>query len=124
MIRFTKIFIAVSIIFLFVLPAFANKTSVEIDAPSAVKKGETITIKINVSHSGNNFIHHTSWVYVKAGGKEIGRWEYSMFNKPENENFTKEVKLTVTEDVEIEAEGNCNIHGSAGKKTQKISVKE
>jgi desulfoferrodoxin (superoxide reductase-like protein) len=123
MIRFTNIFIAVSIVFLFVFPVFADKTSVEIDAPSAVKKGDTITIKIKVTHNGNNFMHHTSWVYVKAGGKEIGRWEYSMTNLPENENFTKEVTYTVTEPVELEAEGNCNIHGSAGKKTLKISVK-
>ena len=49
MIRFTKIFIAVSIVFLFVLPAFANKTSVAIDAPSVVKKGDIITIKISYS---------------------------------------------------------------------------
>lgn len=104
-------------------PVFADKTTVEIDAPSAVQNGDTVTIKINVSHNGNNFLHHTNWVYLKAGGKEIGRWEYSMTSLPENEKFTKEVKFTVTEAVEIEAEGNCNIHGSAGKKIQKISVK-
>jgi desulfoferrodoxin (superoxide reductase-like protein) len=105
------------------MPLFADKTAVEIEAPSSVKKGDIITIKINVIHEGNNFLHYTNWIYVKAGGKEIGRWEYSMTSIPENEKFSKEIKFTVNESTDIEAEANCNIHGSAGKKVLKISVK-
>ncbi len=111
------------IIFCFCVHAFADKSSVEITAPEAAKKGETITIKVKVTHDGNNFLHYTDLVYIKAGGKEIARWEYSMFDRPEEEIFTKEVKFTVNKTVEIEAEANCNIHGSKGKKTVKISVK-
>ena len=105
------------------LAAFADKTSVEIEAPAAAKKGETVTIKIKVTHDGNNIFHYTNWVYVKVNGKEIKRWEYSMFSLPEDEVFTREITYTVSESVDIEAEGNCNIHGSTGKKTVRITVK-
>ena len=37
-----------------------------------------------------------------------------MGNRPEAAIFTKEVKLTVNEPLEIVAEANCNLHGSAG----------
>ena len=101
---------------------FANKSSVKIDIPAEVKKGEKILIKVTVSHNGNNVIHYTDWVYVKAGNKEIARWEYSMFSRPDSEVFTKEVTYTVKETVEIEAQANCNLHGSAGKGTVTVKV--
>lgn len=111
-------------LFLFMyMPLFADKTSVELDVPQTAKKGETITIKVRVTHDGNNIFHYTDWIYVKAGGKEIARWEYSMFSLPDDETFTKEVKYTVNETVEIEAEGNCNIHGSTGIKKATVTVK-
>jgi len=102
-------------------PLFANKTSVEIKAPESVKKGSEVTVTINVSHSGNNRFHHTEWVYVKADGKEIARWTFTGSDLPENENFTREVKLTVKADTVIESEGNCNRHGSNGVAT--ITIK-
>jgi desulfoferrodoxin (superoxide reductase-like protein) len=103
--------------------AFADKTTVTIEAPDTVKKGMEITIKINVTHRGNNFIHYTNWVYVKANGKEIARWEFSMGNRPEDEKFSKEVKYKITKPTEITAQGNCNIHGSSGPAVLKINVK-
>ncbi len=118
------IYISTILIFMMALPAFADKSSVEINAPEEVKKGETITIILKVTHDGNNFLHHTDWVYIKAGDREIARWDYSMFDTPENEIFTREVEYTVNEPVAIEAEAYCNIHGSAGKKTLNITVKD
>jgi desulfoferrodoxin (superoxide reductase-like protein) len=114
-------------IFLFCLiasPVFASKTSVTIDAPDKAAKGSEIKIKINVTHSGNNFIHHTDWVYVKVNGKEVGRWEFSSGKLPEGENFSREVsyKIEVDGPLTIEAEGDCNIHGSAGKVEKKIEI--
>jgi desulfoferrodoxin (superoxide reductase-like protein) len=103
--------------------AFANKTSVTIEAPDTVKKGAEITIKINVTHKGNNFIHYTNWVIVKVNGEEISRWDFSSGNRPENENFSREVKYTVKGPTEIFAEGHCNIHGSAGPSVLKLKVK-
>ncbi len=111
-------------VFLIASPLFANKTSVIIDAPDKAAKGSEIKIKINVTHSGNNFIHHTDWIYVKVNGKEIGRWEFSAGKLPENENFTREVsyKAEVSGQLVIEAEGNCNLHGSTGKVEKKIEI--
>lgn len=103
-------------------PAFANKTSVAIDAPDSAKKGDVVKIKITVTHSGNNFMHHTDWAYVKMNGKEAGRWEYSFHNLPEDKVFSKEVSYTVDGPFTIEAEGDCNIHGSEGKVTKNVKV--
>jgi desulfoferrodoxin (superoxide reductase-like protein) len=114
----------VSFFILFVLAttAFANKTAVSIESPQLVKKGTEITIKIAVSHSANNFFHYTNWVYIHANGKEIARWDFSSGNRPESNNFTREIKYTVNEKTEITAMGNCNIHGSAGEVKMLINV--
>lgn len=99
----------------------ANKTSVEIKAPAEAKKGQEITITINVKHSANSGMHHTNWVYVKVDGKEVKRWDYDKKNLPPSNVFTLEYKFTPTADCTIEAEGNCNLHGSAG--IQKATIK-
>ena len=90
-----------------------------IAAPDNAVKGSEITIKINVTHSANNFMHHTRWAYIKVNGKEIGRWEYPF----DANDFSKEVKVKVAGPLEIEAMSNCNIHGSTGAKTKTVSVK-
>jgi len=114
MFKYAGSIIIVALFVVCAVPVFANKTSVEIKAPESVKKGTEVTVVINVTHSGNNRFHYTDWVWVKADGKEIARWNYAGGNLPENENFTKEIKLTVNADTTIEAEGNCNRHGSNG----------
>jgi desulfoferrodoxin (superoxide reductase-like protein) len=105
-------------------PAFANKSSVAIDAPEKAVKGSVVKIKVTVTHSGNNFIHHTDWAYVKVNGKEVGRWEFSAGSLPESEIFSREIDYTVEGDgpITIEAEADCNIHGSAGKVEKKIEI--
>ena len=104
------------------VPAFANKSSVVIDAPAAAKRGEAVTITVNVSHHGNNFIHHTMWAYVKVNGEEVGRWEWK--NKHfESENFSRQVTVKAEKTLAIEAEASCNFHGSAGKKQATVEVK-
>ncbi len=109
--------------FLFLGIAFANKSSVSLTAPDSVPKGTEVTIKVNVAHSGNNMFHHTNWAYVNINGKEVARWKFSATNTPESENFTREIKYTVDEPAQIEAEANCNIHGSTGITKAGISVK-
>jgi len=99
---------------IFANPAVANKSSVQIVAPDNAAIGSEITIEIQASHNGNNFLHYTEWVYVKINGEEIKRWEFSNFNKPEDENFTRSITYTVTGPLEITAEASCNIHGSSG----------
>jgi len=122
-----KKFLATSI-FTFLLIAlssvqvFANETSVKIKAPEKVKKGTEVTIKIQVTHDGNNFLHHTNWVWVKVNDEEFKKWEYGGFSKPNEEDFTLELKLKVDETTTIEAKGNCNMHGSEGSDKVKITL--
>lgn len=109
---------------LFLAGAMANKTSVEIKAPSEVKAGTEVTIEINVTHSGNSKGHHTDWVYLKINGQEVQRWEYTKTKLPLTENFSIEYKVTADEMLTIEAEGHCNIHGSNGKKSAIVKISQ
>jgi desulfoferrodoxin (superoxide reductase-like protein) len=102
----------------------ADKSAVTLEVPDQAAKGTEVVVKLQVTHSANSFIHYTSWVQVKVNGKDTALWEYSMGNRPEGAAFTKEVKLTVNEPLEIVAEANCNIHGSAGPAKKKITLKE
>ncbi len=115
---FLVIFIAV-----FTIPVFANKSSVEITVPENVKKDSTVKIVVKVKHNVNISFHHTDWVVIKVNGKEIARWDYTKTKLPEKNEFVKEVEYKVTGPVEVEAQANCNLHGSAGIKTAKIGIK-
>ncbi len=104
--------------------SYANKSSVTISAPETAAKGSEVLVKLTITHSANNFFHYTNWVYLKANGKEIPRWDFSSSKRPEAAVFTREVKITVNEPLELTAEANCNIHGSAGPANWKILIKE
>lgn len=101
-------------LFLFSANLMANKTSVELSGPSGIKKGSDVTITIKVMHKGNSKMHHTDWVSLKINGQEVKRWEYNKENLPPDGNFTLEYKTTVTGDLNLEAQGHCNMHGSTG----------
>lgn len=118
----------VCILVLFILfslagPALANKSSVSIEGPQAVAKDTEATIRITVNHKGNSFIHYTQWLKVLVNQKEIARWDYTGSQKPEAEQFTKEIKVKADGNLEVTAEASCNIHGSAGPATFQITVK-
>jgi len=104
--------------------ALANKSSTTIEAPESVSKNSEIIIRVTVTHSANNFLHYTEWLRVMAGDKEIARWDFTRSQRPEGAVFTKEIKYTVEGNVEIKAEASCNIHGSKGPTTVKVTVKE
>ncbi|MDI6844946.1 MAG: desulfoferrodoxin family protein [Candidatus Saccharicenans sp.] len=104
------------------LPLLANKSAVKVEAPAAVKAGEEATIVIHVSHRGNSSLHYTNRLVVMANGKEIARWNFTSGNRPENEIFSREVKLKIEEETEIIAEATCNLHGSAGPASAKIKI--
>jgi desulfoferrodoxin (superoxide reductase-like protein) len=101
---------------------WANKTSVEVKAPAEVKAGTEITIVINVMHKGNSKGHHTDWVSLKINGKEVQLWKYEKETLPLTENFTIEYKYLAGEALNIEAQGHCNIHGSAGVNAVAVKV--
>jgi desulfoferrodoxin (superoxide reductase-like protein) len=95
--------------------AFANKTSVKVLVPDKIKMGDQITITINVIHKGNTPGHFTDWVYLKINGKEVKRWTYTKTSLPPGGNFTLTYTHKVTENsLNIEAEGDCSIHGTTG----------
>jgi desulfoferrodoxin (superoxide reductase-like protein) len=104
--------------------AFAGKSAASIDAPQTAQKGSEITIKVTVTHSANNMFHYTQWLKVMANQREIARWDYTSGNRPEAAVFTKEIKVNALEDLEVTAEASCNMHGSAGVATAKISVRD
>ncbi len=104
--------------------AFANKSAVSIKGPTEVPRGSEVVIQVTVAHSDNNALHYTDWLYVIVNGKEVARWKYTAFARPEAADFTKEIKYTATDNMEVKAEANCNLHGSAGPAILKISVKD
>ncbi len=112
------------ILSLLILPALANKSAVSIEAPETVKAGQEVTVVIKVNHRGNSSLHYTNRLVVLANGKEIALWNFSSNNRPEAENFTREIKLRIETETEIKAEANCNLHGSAGPASVKIKVAE
>jgi desulfoferrodoxin (superoxide reductase-like protein) len=121
-----KQFFLAALLALFVgLPSlgWAGKSSVTIEAPATAQKGSEITIKLNVAHDGNSVAHYTQWVSLKVNGKEIHRWEFGAFSRPESDRFSKEVKVTVNEPLEIIAEASCNLHGSAGPAKANVEIK-
>jgi desulfoferrodoxin (superoxide reductase-like protein) len=114
-----------SLFFLFSLllkPALANKASVSIEAPKVIKANEEATITINITHKGNSRFHYVNRVVVTANGQEVARWDFSSGNRPEGENFSREIKLQIQTDTEIVAEANCNLHGSAGPARVTIKI--
>lgn len=102
--------------------ACANKSSVTIEAPTTVSKGDEITIKVTALHDANNFLHYTNWLYIMVNNQEISRWDYTWRKRPEGKMFIKEITYTVTDPIAIKAEAHCNIHGSTGPQTLKVSV--
>lgn len=112
-----------SVLFIQIGPALANKSGVSIEGPSSVAKGTEVTLRITVTHNANSPSHYTEWVKVMANKKEIARWDYTKDNRSEAAEFTKEIKFKVTEDTEAVAEASCNNHGSRGPAIHKITVK-
>ncbi|OGD29257.1 MAG: hypothetical protein A2Y56_10505 [Candidatus Aminicenantes bacterium RBG_13_63_10] len=108
----------------FASEALANKTEASLAGPESAAAGTEVTITVNISHRGNSAFHYTDWVWVKADGVEIARWDFKSSSRPESEKFSREVKFTVNKPVEITAEGHCSIHGSKGPATLKISLED
>ena len=109
----SRILLLILAVFLIVPPAaLANKSAVEIEAPQEAVAGEEITIVLTVSHDGNSFLHYTEWVELRVNGETARRWEYSMTDRPEAETFSVTFKTIVQERLDLEAEANCNMHGS------------
>lgn len=103
-------------LFFFSFPAAlsADESAVRLEAPASAAPGTEITVRIFVTHEGNNYFHFTDWVWVQANGQEIGRWNFTADHRPEGEHFVREVAYTVAGPTTFRAQANCNLHGSAG----------
>lgn len=112
-----------AVLFVQTVPALGNKSAASIEGPSQVQKGTEVTLRITVTHNANSSSHHTEWLKVSANKNEIARWEFTADKRPEGAEFTREIKIKVTEDTEIVAEASCNRHGSGGPAVHRVSVK-
>lgn len=104
--------------------ARADKSEVRIEAPDKAAKGTEIVIHLNVSHHGNNVIHHTKWLRLDINGKTVHKWEFSATQRPEAENFSRTFTYKLDGPIEIVAEASCNLHGSKGPATWKVELLE
>lgn len=100
----------------------ADQSAVAIDVPPEASRGSTITVTVRVSHEGNSFFHFTDWAWLRAGEVEIARWRFSADNRPEDENFTRQVAYTLHGPTTFTAQANCNVHGSAGAVRKTVAV--
>jgi desulfoferrodoxin (superoxide reductase-like protein) len=114
--------LVLGILFFLPVDGRTDQTAVRLEAPADAPAGSQITVKVHVTHEGNNFFHFTDGVWLKAGDREIGRWDFSAQERPEDENFVREVRYTVTGPVVFTAQGNCNVHGSAGAARAEVRI--
>lgn len=115
--------IAGILIFLGAESALANKAAVRLEAPATAAQGEKITITLFVTHSANNFFHHTKRVYLKINGQEKDSWEFGMTNNPEAAEFSRTFEYVMDGPITLESAAFCNMHGSAGTATATIGLK-
>jgi hypothetical protein len=102
--------------------AMANKAAVRIEAPAHAVLGSKVKITLFVTHSANNIFHYTNLVSLKINGKEVARWDYSAFNRPEGADFTRSFEYVMDGPVTLESEAFCNIHGSANSVKASIGL--
>ncbi|MFA6283508.1 MAG: desulfoferrodoxin family protein [Desulfurivibrionaceae bacterium] len=102
--------------------ALANKSAVRMEAPAHAAQGEKITITLFVTHSGNNFFHHTKTVNLMINGQEAARWDFSAFNLPEAADFSRTFDYVVTGPTTLESAAFCNVHGSANTATATVDL--
>jgi desulfoferrodoxin (superoxide reductase-like protein) len=111
-----------ALFFLSAGPALANKSTVRLEAPVNAAQGEKIKITLFVTHSANNFFHHTKKVSLTINGQEVTRWEFSGFNLPEGAEFSRTFEYVMTGPVTLESAAFCNIHGSGNTATATVGL--
>lgn len=87
--------------------ARADKSEVRIEAPDKATKGSEIVIQLNVSHHGNNLLHHTKWLRLDINGKTVQKWEFSATQRPEAENFSRTFNYTARSRSSLRRAATC-----------------
>jgi desulfoferrodoxin (superoxide reductase-like protein) len=106
------------------VPAWADKSSVSIEAPKGAEKNAEVVLRFTVTHHGNSIFHYTQWLKVEIDGKPAGRWDFTGSNRPEGATFVREMRVKAIKSLDIAAEASCNIHGGAGVAKSTIQVDE
>lgn len=104
-------------------PSLADKAAVTIEAPGETAMGSEIAIRVTVTHNGNSARHYVEWVKIFVNNREVAKWEFASSKLPEALPFTRGVKYKAEANMAIRAEASCNVHGSKGPATLKITVK-
>ncbi|OGR05881.1 MAG: hypothetical protein A2520_05970 [Deltaproteobacteria bacterium RIFOXYD12_FULL_53_23] len=97
-----------------------EQAPVRLEAPANATQGQKIKIKLFVSHSANNFFHHTKLVTLTINGQEAARWEFSGSSLPEAAEFSRTFDYVMAGPITLESAAFCNMHGSAN--TAKATV--
>ncbi len=118
------IFFCAAVFVLAAAPAHADKSTAAIEAPKSAAAGSMIPVKIIVTHDGNSFMHYTKWARVMINGAEAARWDFTWNGRPESETFSREITVTVSGPLTIEAEAGCNVHGSRGVARATVALDE
>lgn len=118
-----KLLLAAVLLFVFAGPALANKSAVRLEAPASAAQGEKITVTLFVTHSGNNFLHHTNQVFLTINGKEMARWEFGWTNTPEAAEFSRSFEYVMDGPIALESAASCNVHGSANTATAAVGLR-
>jgi desulfoferrodoxin (superoxide reductase-like protein) len=119
---FASVLSALLITALFPAGLRADQSAVRLEVPAQAEPGAVLTLRVRVTHEGNNFFHFTDWVSLAANGQEIKRWAFTADSRPEDENFVRELTYTVRGPTVFSARANCNIHGSAGPAETTVRV--
>ncbi len=112
----------IALLFLGAGSALANKATVRLEAPANARQGEKITITLFVTHSANNFFHHTKMVNLIINGQEAARWEFSGMNLPEAAEFSRTFEYVLTGPITLESAAFCNMHGSGNTATATVGL--
>jgi len=112
----------IALLFLGAGSALANKATVRLEAPANAAQEEKITITLFVTHSANNFFHHTKMVKLIINGQEAARWEFSGMNLPEGAEFSRTFEYVLTGPITLESAAFCNMHGSSNTATATVGV--
>jgi len=97
-----------------------EQAPVRLEAPENAAQGQKIKITLFVSHSANNFFHHTKLVTLTINGQEAARWEFSGSKLPEAAEFRRTFDYVMAGPITLESAAFCNMHGSAN--TAKATV--
>ncbi|MGC1122407.1 MAG: desulfoferrodoxin family protein [Candidatus Methanofastidiosia archaeon] len=103
------------------VPVSAGVPIVQIQAPRQVTAGDEVTLKIMITHEGNDNDHHINYVWLYQNDRMAKEWVWTVDDYIKDDQFTLEYTTILTEDTVFLAKAHCTLHGDK-KITFKIDV--